>query len=316
MKNSNHDRLIPPHCRVVGFSLVEVMIASAVAASVMGAAALAFSAIGMNQRRLSSYGAVEIGHAAANNYYNLAGNSVDSYDAPNYGRATTADLLRERFWEDISHGSAVYCLARSGLNTVRPVYIPAPEDGRTLDSPEAFRIHLKAVFSQSSSVYKGWRGSSPYDNGSIYILQPSGFSGFLAVRAIYDIDIQATAKPSGTYVSVKRYSWNTLTDYYDVFFPNGLNGVPFKPLFVFHERRARLVHDEGEIDRYKTAADMPFYFIWWPDPASPTLANQGAMANSGYASSIPPGVANPLPDYATMAGRTNYFFTVALFPSM
>jgi prepilin-type N-terminal cleavage/methylation domain-containing protein len=299
-----------------GFSLVEVMIASAVAASVMGAAALAFSAIGKNQRRLSNYASIEIGAAAANNYYNIAGESVDCYDAPNYGRAATADLLRERFWEDVSHSSAVYCLARSGLNTVRPVYVPAPEDGRSLDSPEAFRVHLASVFSQSSSVYKGWRGSSPYDNGSIYILEPSSFSGFLAVRAIYDIDIQSTVNPSGTYVSVKRYAWNELSDYYDVFFPNGVNGVPFRPLFVFHERRSRMVMEEGEVDQYKTAADMPFYFIWWPDPGSPTLANQGANAQSGYADSIPDGVPNPLPSYAAMAGRTNYFFTVPLFPSM
>jgi prepilin-type N-terminal cleavage/methylation domain-containing protein len=316
MKYSIRERLLKTGCPVGGFSLVEVMIASAVAASVMGAAALAFSAIGMNQRRLSNYAAIEIGAAAANNYYNLAGNSVDCYDAPNYGRAASADLLRERLWEDISHASAVYCLARNGLNTVRPVYIPAPEDGRSLDSPEAFRMHLAAVFSQSSSVYKGWRGSSPYDNGSIYILQPSSFSGFLAVRAIYDIDIQSTARPSGTYVSVKRYAWNELTDYYDVFFPNGVNGVPFRPLFVFHERRSRLALQEGDIDQYKTAAEMPFYFIWWPDPASPTLANQGASPDSGYAASIPQGAANPLPAYAAMAGRTNYFFTVPLFPSM
>ena len=99
---------------VGGFSLVEVMIASAVAASVMGAAALAFSAIGKNQRRLSNYASVEIGAAAANNYYNVAGEFVDCYDAPNYGRAATADLLRDRFWEDVSYSSAVYCLARSG----------------------------------------------------------------------------------------------------------------------------------------------------------------------------------------------------------
>jgi len=316
MKYSIGERLSKRGCPVGGFSLVEVMIASAVAASVMGAAALAFSAIGKNQRRLSNYAAIEIGAAAANNYYNLSGVSVDCYDAPNYGRAASADLLRERFWEDISHGSAVYCLARSGLNTVRPVYIPAPEDGRSLDSPEAFRMHLASVFSQSATVYKGWRGSSPYDNGSVYILQPSSFSGFLSVRAIYDIDIQSTAQPSGTYVSVKRYAWNELTDYYDVFFPDGVNGVPFRPLFVFHERRSRSGLEEGAIDQYKTAAGMPFYFIWWPDPAAPTLANQGAGADSGYAASIPEGAANPLPAYAAMAGRTNYFFTVALFPSL
>ncbi len=298
-----------------GFSLVEVMVASVISASVLTAAAMVFSAIGQNQRRLSTFGAIKIGSPAATNYYDLSGTTIDSYDAPNYGRAATADLLRERFWEDISHASAVYCLGRHGLNTVRPVFIPGPADGRTLDSPEAFRLHLASVVSQSASVYQNWRGSSSdYDNGSIYILQPSGFANFLAVRAIYDIDVQATSSPPGTYVSVKRYSVNVLTDYYDIFFPDGADGVAFKPLFVFHERRARLKHDEGIYDHYKTAADMPFYNIWWPDPAAPSLGPSGVLPSSSY-SSIPNGAANPLPSYATQAGRTSYYFTVPLFPS-
>ena len=87
--------------------------------------------------------------------------------------------------------------------------------------------HLASAISQTASIYGSWRGSSNYDNGSIYILQPSGFSDFIAVRAIYDIDIQTTTKPAGTYVSVKRYSWNTLTDYYDVFYPDGTTVAPF-----------------------------------------------------------------------------------------
>ena len=298
------------------FSLVEMTVAASIAASVLTAAALAFSAIGLNQRKLSTYGAIEVGAPAALNYYNLTSQSVDAFTAPNYGRAANADLMRERFWDDVSYASAVYCLGRTGLNSVRPVYIPfsAELDGRSLDSPEAFRLHLASVISQSSTIYQSWRGVSNYDNGSIYILQPSGFADFLAVRAIYDIDVQSTTNPAGTYVSVKRYSWNVLTDYYDVFYPAGGNGVPFKPLFAFHERRAKLSHEESGYDNYKTAADMPFYFIWWPDPASPTLARE-VTSSATYAASIPSDVPHPLPDYATMAGRTSYFFTVPAFPS-
>lgn len=300
-----------------GFSLVEVMVASGIAATVVTAAALVISAVGMNQRRLSTYGSIEIGAPAADNYYGLTGLTVDAYEAPNYGRAVSADLLRERFWEDVSHASAVYCMARTGLNTVRPVYVPLDNlaDGRALDSPEAFRAHLATVLSQSTTVYQSWRGSSNFDNGSIYILQPSGFSDFLAVRAIYDIDIQNTSKPAGTYVSVKRYSWNVLTDYYDVFYRDGTNNAVFKPLFVFHERRARLSQAETAYDKYKTAADMPFYMIWWPDPAVGALNSQGASSTDSL-TTIPTGVPNPLPDYAPLAGRTSYFFTVPLFPSM
>ena len=301
-----------------GFSLVEVMVASAIAASVLTGAALAFNAIGMNQPKVSAIVSVEIGQSSAKNYYNINGSIVNAYKAPSYGRAARADRIRSRFWDDVSHASAVFCLARDGLNSFRPVYIPLDGaiDGRSLDSPESFRVHLAKVMSQSSSVYKAWRGSSSFNNGSIFILQPSGFPDFLSVRAIYDIDIQSTAKPLGTYASVKRYSWNVLTDYYDIFYPDDEKGVPFQPLFVFHEKRTRLIHNEGSMDNFKTASDMPFYFIWWPDPAARSLgrlnSNSGSPSDQSSKSEWP----NPLPAYSDMAGKTNYFFTVPLYPSM
>ena len=319
MKVSFHrTRQLPSLSSDFGFSLVEVMIASAIAASVLTGAALAYNAIGMNQRKVSTIVSIEIGQSSARNYYDINGGTVTTYKAPSYGRAARADRVRSRFWDDVSHASAVFCLARGGLNSFRPVYIPLDGeiDGRTLDSPESFRLHLAKVMSQSSSVYKSWRGSSSFNNGSIFILQPSGFQDFLAVRAIYDIDIQSTVKPLGTYASVKRYSWNELTDYYDVFYPDDGNGVPFQPLFVFHERRTRLIHSEGPMDNFKTASNMPFYFIWWPDPATSSLGGSKLLSEFSSDRSSEFGTPNPLPAYSDMAGRTNYFFTVPLYPSM
>tara|TARA_Y100000588_G_scaffold372205_1_gene444493 strand:+ start:388 stop:1347 length:960 start_codon:yes stop_codon:yes gene_type:complete len=305
-------------CRDFGFSLVEVMVASAIAASVLTGAALAFNAIGTNQRKVSTIVSIEIGKSAANSHYDISGSTVNTYKAPSYGRAARADRLRSRFWDDVSHASAVFCLARDGLNTFRPVYIPLEDgvDARSLDSPESFRLHLNKMMSQSSSVYKSWRGSSSFNNGTVFIMQPSGFDDFLAVRAIYDIDIQSTTKPLGTYASVKRYSWNVLTDYYDVFYPDDGKGVPFQPLFVFHEKRTRLIHKEGTIDHFKTASDMPFYFIWWPDPASQNLGILNALTAPSLDQISGFEAPNPLPAYADMGGRTNYFFTVPLYPSM
>ena len=301
-----------------GFSLVEVMVASTIAASVLTGAAVAFNAIGTNQRKISTIVSIEIGESSAKSYYDISGSTVNTYKAPSYGRAARADRVRSRFWDDVSHASAVFCLARDGLNSFRPVYIPLSDgvDGRSLDSSESFRVHLSKVMSQSSSVYKSWRGSSSFNNGSIFILQPSGFSDFLAVRAIYDIDIQSTVKPLGTYASVKRYSWNVLTDYYDVFYPDDEKGVPFQPLFVFHEKRTRLIHNEGTMDNFKTASDMPFYFIWWPDPAVSSLGRLNRVSELSFVRSSEFELPNPLPAYLDMAGRTNYFFTVPLYPSM
>ena len=58
---------------------------------------------------------------------------------------------------------------------------------------------------------------------------------------------------------------------------------------------------------------MPFYFIWWPDPAASSLALQDS--SGGSYGTIPTGASNPLPAYITMAGRTSYFLTVPAYPS-
>jgi hypothetical protein len=293
-------------------------VAAGIAATVMTTAALVMGGIGLQSRRLTTYGSIELGNQLVSNYYpNLSGTKVDAYTAPNYGRAASADMLRAQFWNDINNASAVYCLGRTNPNTIRSGYIPFDNslDGRDLDTPEAFRLHLANVLTQSSLIFQSWRGVSAYDNGSIFIIQPSIVSNFLAVRAVYDIDVKATTSPPGTYVSVKRFSQNKLTDYYDVFYAAHSSAAPFKPMFALHERRARLRHSEGTaIDNYKVAADMPFYFVWWPDPASPVLSKQ---TNTGDASlgTIGAGDLNPLPGYGDMAGRTSYFFTVPMFPS-
>ena len=107
-----------------------------------------------------------------------------------------------------------------------------------------------------------------------------------------------------------------LTDYYDIFYPDDGKGVPFQPLFVFHEKRTRLIHNEGSMDNFKTATDMPFYFIWWPDPAASSLGKLKPISAFSFDRSSEFGSPNTLPAYSDMAGRTNYFFTVPLYPSM
>ena len=207
--------------------------------------------------------------------------------------------------DDIEGCTAVFCLARDGHNTIKPAYIPldAKLDARVLDSPESFRIHLSKVMTHSQNVFKPWRGVSQFSNGSIFILSSSGFNGFIGVRSIYDIDFNQTAEPKGTYASVKRYSWNQLTDYYDIFYSDDSANESFRSLFAFHEKRIRRVFNEGNTDSFKTAMEMPFYFIWWPDP-SLKLTKEEMTTHGNHMG------------YGDLAQRTNYFFTVPIFPSL
>ena len=158
---------------------------------------------------------------------------------------------------------------------------------------------------QSQQVFIPWRGVSNSSNGSIFILSSSGFEGFIGVRAIYDIDFHQSESPVGTYASVKRYAWNSLTDYYDVFYPDNINDESFSSVFAFHERKVRRVILEGDVDKYKNAEEMPFYFIWWPDPSSNHFQSQSSMAS----------ITEAKINYGQLASQTNYFFTVPLFPS-
>lgn len=299
------------------FSLTEVMIASSISACLITGVALIMGSIGSSlQKQKSNFIKVNIGHKAAKAYYNINSESVNSYNAPNYGRAASADRLKSKFNDDITDSSAVFCLARDSVNTIRPVYIPLDNDidARTLDSPEAFRNHLGSVMTQSQSVFKSWRGVSQFKNGSIFILTSSGFSGFIAVRAVYDIDFHRTTSPEGTYASVKRYSWNQLTDYYDVFYPEVILEESFASIFSFYEKRTRRILKEEEFEKFKMAREMPFYFIWWPDPTF-EFGNRSLLSHSGGISSGSSNADDEL-RYGKLAYSSNYFFTVPLSPSL
>jgi len=97
-----------------------------------------------------------------------------------------------------------------------------------------------------------------------------------------------------------------LTDYYHVFYPGQANN--FSPLAVFFSKASLGSSGTPAIDRYRQAADRPFYFVWWPDPARKNLA-------SGYA---PESLTNTNPrwDYSGMAGATSFFFVIPAFPPL
>ena len=308
-----------------GFTAAELLFAMALGAAVIGAAAVGYSTIAKSRPTTSATATIPLDSTRLTNYYNLAQSSIVTAVAPNYGSAAKAEDLRERFMADIHTATAVFPLARTGVNPVRPATIafnpityPSP-----VDQPQRFRELLinNGLATAATFVDKrNFDDTSP--NCSIFVIGYSADPTSLTVTAVYDIDVDKIANPKGFYASVKRYvatptSAATLTAYYDIFYPAYDAALwptttdKFAPLWVSFERQSRndiIPIENIDIRRYKVAREQPFYLIWWPDPAAPTLGMYRA-SNTGFSTSDPRKV------YNHMAGRTSYMFTVPAFPS-
>ncbi|MCB1096752.1 MAG: hypothetical protein KDN22_14330 [Verrucomicrobiae bacterium] len=297
-----------------GFSLIELVVTSSLVVSFFGAAALAYRAVSVNQKRLAKFGGVDIGSGNALNFYGLSDSEKDVYWAPNYGTSTRADSMRDLFYDDIQHASAVYCLPRAGANSIRPTTIDLTGSyrGTDIDTPSEFIEVLDDAYSAADTTFSAYRGvpDSADRNATIFLLQPSSSESQLWVWSIWEIDFVTVTSPEpGTYASVRRYVNSTLTRVYDVFYPAGANTATFGVPFVHFELKNRSVLNEGaSIDRFKVAESQPFYFVWWPDPSTPIL-EAGANAST-YGSS------DPRSAYAMHEGQTSYFFVVPMFPSL
>ncbi len=307
-KKSNrvNNRQGPAH----GFSLVELLVTIAIGAGVLAAAVLIYASIASARSSSGSFGTIPIGTDAVENFYGEEGGDVLTYYAPNYGRATRAEVLREQLSEDLKSTSAVFILSRNELNTVRPDTIPIPEGTivQNIDTPERFREFLAVAIPESADIFESYRGAAPGTNLTLFLLRPSGAATELWLRAIYEIDFVESADPEGTYASVRRYVGDALVDFYDVFYPEGGGGADFLPVAACFERRALATTVEAPaIDAFKKAGNSPFYFVWWPDPAARFL--KGSPGASFTAS-------DPRSYYASMGGRTSLFFVIPMFPSL
>ena len=316
-----------------GFSLVELTLVSAMSAAVIGAAVLAYQAISARQKRFSEYGVVTMATTDLANLYGIADGSttLSAWFAPNYGRAIRADDLRELFYSDVETASAVYCLPRAGRSTGRPTSISIPDGtfGPGLDTPAAFLSHLATVDSTTASAFTTYVGAPPASsrNASIFIIQPSlnDSPNVLAVRAIWEIDFIAATSSSnnaGIHASVRRYVGNTLSHYYDVVYAKradqtssefAANLPSFGPPFIHFERSVRRSASLTSDDNYRRAGAEPFYFIWWPDPAAPTLANPEASSPVDAAGNAI-GSSDWRRSYTQHYGQTSYFFVIPQFP--
>lgn len=330
----------PPTHRTRGFTTAELLVALAVGAAVISAAAVGFGTFVRAQPKVGSSAVVTLDSARLTAYYGLNQTTVQTVVAPNYGALLRAENLRERFMADTMGATAVYCLYRTTPNTYHPYSIPYdPSVDNQIDRSTNFLAHIIAktattgVTATSFSITA--RNTTPtpptgatYSYGaSIFILGFSPYPTNLIVTAVYDIDVDKVASPSGFYASVKRWSATPpatidgtagpalLTDYYDVFYPPSntatwpVTNDEFAPLWAAFERRSRLALTETvAINRFKVAKDMPFYFIWWPDPALRNLDATRAKLS-------PPPSYEARQAYYQMGGRTAFMFTVPMFPS-
>jgi Tfp pilus assembly protein PilE len=323
----------PVRCR--GFTSIELLLVLALGAVIVGGAVVSYGTLVRNQPRVASFVSAPLGNQRMNQFFGLNSSTQDTPMAPHYGSIAQAEELREQFYADVTSSTAVFCLPREGDNTWKPSRIPYdPLQHAELDTPQAFRSHLVTHVGVSPALYRDYRnpldtaGTRPSANASIFILGYSREPDFLKVVAIYDIDVirfTARNQPNGFHTSVKRYAGNpgdpignlVFAGGYQVFFPpsvpDAINARQwsrdgFTPLFVTFERSARLANLEIPItiNRFKKAAEQPFYFIWWPDPAARHLGPvAGALPSS-----------DPRRAYNHMAGRTSYMFTVPMFPAL
>lgn len=300
-----------------------MLVATAIAAVVTGTAALCFAGLTRSTRHYTSVATVTIGSTAANTFYGLSGSTVTSYMAPNFGCVARAEALREILVSDTVQSVAVYCLYRpaGNFNSVHPTSMPAPAFGTAMDTPEGFRAFLNANVPGASSIFTAsYRNTYASPNYSIFCLGYSTSATIIPVIAVYDVDFIPATDPNGgatigTYASVKRYLNSNITSYYDVIYPTGDATDQFQPPVVAFERSSRLIITEGAtgIDRFKIAANLPFYFIFWPDPSRDSLKlqypNTASSLNAGFANT------DPRQAYNHMAGRTAFMFTIPMFPA-
>jgi len=309
MMNPNFHR---PHADR-GFSLVELLVTIAIAAGVITAGVLLYTAVISARSTADTSGSIPLGAQLYAQFYPQSQPNpiISAWFAPNYGLSSRAEELRALLLEDLKFSSAVFCLGRTGHVGFRATGITLPSgfDAASLDTPESFRQLLAVTHPTTSALFASYRGASLAANHSIYILEPSAATGELAIRSIYEMDQVPIAAAGGTYVTVRRYVGNTLSSFYDIFYPDGGGGVAFSPNLAAFERRVRLGVEEGvAIDSFKQAHDRPFYFVWWPDPAAKHLS--GNVSLQTFPSS------DPRSYYVEMGGRTSLFFVIPMFPSL
>lgn len=289
------------------FTFVEIIVALAIGATVIGAAVMAFSTInsqGLSRRQLN----IDIGIQNAYGFYRWTEPQTAVSEAPSFAATAMANSLREQFLGDLASASAVVCLARNKPNTIRPssIAVPTNVDLRTLITPEDFRTRLidsnNAVYTNFSTNSYG-NGATVATNSSVYMLYADSTTN-VWVDAIYESDLVTVSDPVGVYASVRRYVGTNMTAYYHVFYPGATNDAFRRPAAAFFTKSSTTLGNA----RYRQAENRPFYFLWWPDPSRRDIASPYPSATTNAAS--------PRSDYMMHAGATSFFLCFPAFPPL
>lgn len=293
------------------FTFVELLVALAIGAAVLGVAALAFYSITGSGRSSTTYENVQIGVQASANFYNINSETRSVWFAPNPGLLVRSDQLRAMFLEDVQKAAAVYCLPRSGLRYIHPGTFALSGtsavtnfDFRRLDTSEAFRQFLAG---------NGWGAGTysvnPFASGAVRgknltIMTVRSVNGSqLIMGPTYEMDfVRVTNGRAGIFASVRRYAGtNRLTtgNLYDIFYADPKGGTAMNSTnFFVAASFERTNRSAGTVPAaYRIAGAQPFYYVWWPDP---------------LATKMPSGT-----NYMTaMPDRTSYFMVVPMFPQL
>ena len=285
------------------FSFVELLVASAIVAITVTVAVIAFGAIHTGGNRGGTSLDVSLPAGVLANFYGLGGTEVNVSSAPDFGEIARAEGMRDTLHEDLKRAVAVFCLARSGRSTVRPETINLA----TNFSPQATvrPSDFRALLGAGAVTFTDYQGAATnLANTSLFILQASTNSAVANVRAIYEMDMVSATDPAGIYASVRRYEGSRLTSFYHVFY-EGTNANSFVPPVVFFDRSILAATGNPTVDSLRQAANMPFYFCWWPDPATARFWELQTPATN-----------SPRNIYTQMAGRTSFFFVIPAFPAL
>lgn len=309
-----------------GFTSVEMLMASAIAAVVVGIAALTAYAVSAAPRQYAQVVAVTLPNGAIANFYpGQTGTSMGTVVMPNFDAIARAEALREMFNADIAQSVAVFCLARNtgNYNTIRPGSIPSAPAGTVLDTPDAFRAYLGTLYTAAPTTFVSFRNyPSSAPCFSIFMLGYSNNRAAMPLIALYDFDIVSAKDPNnplttlGNYVALRRYVNGSLTSYFDGIYRLSGDGTDswFPPIVSFErQNRKAVVEGATSIDRFKIAEEKPFYLVFWPDPARDSLRLPTGNATSNLNPSFAAG--DPRKAYNHMAGRTSFMFAVPMFPS-
>ena len=334
--------------RISGFSLVEIVVASSIAAMVVSASVSMLGTIATNRANIEKDGLIVLPQATAQ----AIGIPIPASDEPGYvdpesptyippwerqipfapsiALSRDMELLRSELVEDISHAAAVFCVGRNNNESFRAVEIPYSfqRDARELAKPGRFEALLNSA--HGTDIFVPYRGAAPaipgtggnpdpMTNYSIYVIGSQTSSAgndpnILRILALYEVDFVKIADPSGTYVYMKQWIQQGIN-------PTLTIGIDAIEVFYPQELGAQDFYPPfvqfERADRNKTfesglaqfkIAENKPFYFAWFPDPAAPLLETPSLPAAAST-----GVRS---SYASVSARTPYFFVIPMFPAL